>query len=143
MIPPALMTYMDGLKNHDVAKVAEVVAEDLVFVSAGRRLNRAQFLEMLRALYRAFPDWRYEHTEPSQRGDEFVVRWRQGGTHLATWRMPGLPPLEATGRTVRIPAQDFFYTIQEDLLVKIRPDPIPGGAPLGILQQLGVDKPPL
>jgi predicted ester cyclase len=142
-VPLVLHSYIDGLKTHDVTKVAFAVSEDLVFVSAGRTLNKSQFLEMLQALYSAFPDWRYDHSDPEVRGDVIAIKWRQGGTHSGTLALSGLAPIEATGRTVSIPEQYFFYRIIDERIVEIRPDPVPGGAPRGILEQIGIKTPPL
>jgi hypothetical protein len=54
-----------------------------------------------------------------------------------------MDPIPPTGRSVRIPEHYFFYRIRDDKLVEIRPDPVPGGAPRGILEQIGVEVPPL
>ena len=61
------------------------------------------------------------------------------------WRLalPGFDPVPATGRTVRIPEHFFFYRVRGDRIVEIRPDPVPGGAPRGIFEQIGVTLPPL
>jgi len=47
----------------------------------------------------------------------------------------------ATGKRVKIPKQIFFYRVPDNLIVEIRPEPIAGGAPQGILQQIGVKWP--
>ena len=141
--PPVLDRYIEGLKAHDVEKIAGTVSEDLEFISAGRTLAKAQFLAMLRAFYSAFPDWRYDHDPPEERDGILAVKWRQGGTHTGTLALPGLEPVAATRRSVKIPEQRFFYTIRGDRIARIRPDPIPGGAPRGILEQIGVATPPL
>ena len=52
--------------------------------------------------------------------------------------MPGLDPIEATGRTVPIPDQYFFYKLFDEQILEIRPDPVPSGAPRGILEQIGI-----
>jgi hypothetical protein len=44
---------------------------------------------------------------------------------------------------VRIPPHHFFYRVGEAGLTEIRPDPIPGGAPRGIFEQIGVELPPV
>jgi hypothetical protein len=97
---------------------------------------------MLRSLYAAFPDWRYEHSDPELRGNVIAVKWRQGGTHSGTLVMPGIEPIEPTRRTVTIPEKYFFYRVIDEQIVEIRPDPIRGGAPRGILEQIGVETPP-
>lgn len=137
-IPPVLRSYINGLKTHDVQMVASAVSEDLAFVSLGRTLNKSQFLDMLRALYTAFPDWHYDHSQPEVREGDIAIKWRQCGTHSGTFAMSGLDPIEGTGRTVTIPEQYFFYKIRDDKILEIRPEPVPGGAPHGILAQIGV-----
>lgn len=44
---------------------------------------------------------------------------------------------------MKIPDQYFFYRVIDEQIVEIRPDPIPGGAPRGILEQIGIQTPPL
>jgi predicted ester cyclase len=142
-IPAVLHSYIDGLKAHDVDRIAGTVSDDLAFVTPARTLNKEQFLRMLRALYAGFPDWRYDHDEPEIRGDVIAVRWRQGGTHTGTFAFPGLEPIPATGKAVQIPEHHFFYRVRGGVLVEIRPEPVTGGAPRGILEQIGVELPPL
>lgn len=143
-IPQALLDYIAGLASHDVAKVGSTVTDDLAFVSAGRTLSKPQFLSMLTALYTGFPDWNYAYDEIEDRGHgDYAIKWRQGGTHLGVFAMPGLDPIPPTGRSVRIPEHYFFYKIGGGLLTEIRPEVVPGGAPRGILQQIGVELPPL
>ena len=72
-----------------------------------------------------------------------AVKWRQGGTHTGTFAWPGLEPISATGRAVRVPEQFFFYSVRGDVLVEIRPEPVPGGAPRGILEQIGGEGSPV
>ena len=48
-IPPVMNAYIEGLKAHDVDRIASAVSDDLAFVTPARILNKEQFLEMLRA----------------------------------------------------------------------------------------------
>ena len=142
--PPAvLLRYIEGLRTHDVDLVASTVADDLVFIAATRRLDKPTFLSMLRALYTGFPDWSYGYDGVELDDGVYAIKWRQGGTHTGTWNLAGMAPIPPTGKPVRIPEHYFFYRIRDDKLVEIRPDPVPGGAPRGILEQVGVAAPPL
>jgi predicted ester cyclase len=141
--PAVLLRYVDGLQTHDVDKIAATVAEDLVFISATRRLDKPQFLAMLRALYTGFPDWSYAYDGVELNDGVYGIKWRQGGIHTGTWSLAGMAPIPPTGKPVRIPEHYFFYRIRGDQIVEIRPDPVPGGAPRGILEQIGVAVPPL
>ena len=55
-IPPVLLTYVDGLRTHDIAKIAGTMAPELKFISATRVLDKEPALKMLTALYTGFPD---------------------------------------------------------------------------------------
>jgi predicted ester cyclase len=140
-IPAVIDSYIRGLQTHDVDRIAAAVSHDLAFVTPARTLNKDQFLQMLRALYAGFPDWQYDHDEPEVRGNVIAIKWRQGGTHTGTLAWPGLDPIPATGRVVTIPEHFFFYRVRGGVLVEIRPQPVPGGAPQGILEQIGVEAP--
>jgi hypothetical protein len=143
MIPPVIWTYIEGLKQHDVAGIATTVSDDLAFVTQTKTLTRDPFLQLLRALYAGFPDWHYDHDSPERRGEIIAVKWRQGGTHFGTFAFPGIEPVPATGKNVQIPAHYFFYKVRGDRIVEIRPEVIRGGAPVGILEQIGVTSLPL
>ncbi len=142
--PQALLDYVEGLRTHDVDKVASTAGDDLRFISATRILDKQQFLAMLAALYAGFPDWTYKFDSIEDRGQgNYAIKWDQGGTHTGVWAMSGMEPIEPTGKSVRIPPHYFFYRVADDKLVIIFPEPILGGAPSGILQQIGVELPPL
>jgi RimJ/RimL family protein N-acetyltransferase/predicted ester cyclase len=136
-IPPVLLTYIAGLKAHDVDKIATTVAEDLRFITQASTVNKGRFLSFLRALYAAFPDWHYDHDEPELRDDGIAVKWRQSGTQSGTLAFRGMAAVPPTGKKVTIPEQFFFYRVRGDQIVEIRPDPIAGGAPQGIFEQIG------
>ena len=143
-IPPALAHYIDGLKTHDLDKIASSFADEIVFVTPAKTMVRDEILAFLAALYRGFPDWSYQHDPPVFREDGMIgVKWRQGGTHTETLEFPGFDPYSATGKSVAIPEHYFYYRVGEHGLTEIRPDPVPGGAPRGIFEQIGVDVPPL
>lgn len=143
-IPGCLLTYMDGLREHDVDKIASALADDVRFVTPVRSMDKQQTLAFLAALYAGFPDWHYDNDPPEhQGGDRWAVKWRQGGTHTAVLDLPGFPAVAPTRRTVSIPAHYFYYRSASDRLVEIHPDPVPGGAPRGIFEQIGIELPPL
>jgi predicted ester cyclase len=136
-LPAAFCNYITGLKSHDVPRIASTVADDLAFIMPAKTLSKKQFLEMLTAMYAGFPDWSYDHDPPEVREDRIAVRWRQGGTHTGMLALPGFEPVQATGRSVRIPEQFFFYRLRDGQIVEIRPEAIQGGAPWAIFEQIG------
>ncbi len=141
--PLVLRTYIAGLKAHDVNAIDGTVADDLLVVTDRRALTKEQFLGMLRAIYEGFPDWHYDHDAPELRDGVIAVKFRQGGRHTGTFAMPGLEPVQPTGTLVQIPPHYFFYRLREEKIVEIRPEPVLGGAPRGIFEQIGIRRPPL
>jgi hypothetical protein len=78
-IPAVMDNYIEGLKAHDVERIAGTVSEDLAFVTPTTVLGKEQFLQMLRALYAGFPDWYYDHDRPECCGDVIAVRGQGAG----------------------------------------------------------------
>lgn len=143
-LPQSLKNYMRGLSTHDVALIGSTFAPEIRFVTPAKTMVKEEILAFLTALYRGFPDWHYDHDPPVWQEDGSIgVRWRQGGTHTETLEFPGFDAYPATHRSVTIPEHFFYYRVGDQGLIEIRPDPIPGGAPRGIFEQIGVDLPPL
>lgn len=143
-IPRVIEDYVDGLKKHDVAKIGGTVADDLAFVTTRKTMSRQEFLAFITALYTGFPDWYYDLDPIEARSDgTFAINWRQGGTHTAKLALPGFAEVAPTGRSIVIPEHYFFYKVAGNRITEIRPDPVPGGAPRGIFEQIGVELPPL
>ena len=142
LLPPVLLSYVEGLKTHDLARIADTLAEDVEIVLALRTLKKQSFLNYLTTLYAAFPDWRYQHGEAEIAASGVVsIKWRQGGTHTQPWTMPGSTPIPPTGKAIRIPEQLFTYEISGDKIREIRPEQIQGGVPQAILDQIGATDP--
>jgi len=143
-IPAVIEDYVEGLKTHDVAKIGATVADGLAFVTPRKTMDKREFLAFITALYSGFPDWHYDHDPIEARDDgSIAIKWRQGGTHTTKLALPGFEAAPPTGRSVRIPEHYFFYKVSGNKIVEIRPDPVPGGAPRGIFEQIGVKLPPL
>ena len=138
-LPPVLLTYINGLESRDVAKIANALAEEIEVVLANGTLSKRAFLAYLTALYAAFPDWRYQHDEPTTLQDGSIsIRWTQDGTHTENWVLAGSAPIAPTGKTIQIPKQLFLYRLAGEKIVEIRPESIAGGVPAAIFAQLGV-----
>ena len=136
-IPEVVHRYVRGLKAHNVDQIAGTVGANLQFCAPGGHFGKTQFLQFLQALYTAFPDWHYDHDPPCWSGEKVAIKWRQSGTHSAPFVLPNRSALPATGRRVVIPPQFFYYTTRDGKIICVAPEDIPGGAPAGILEQIG------
>ena len=142
--PASLLTYMQGLKAHDIKMIGSSLLDELKFVTPVRTMDKRETLEFLTALYQGFPGWHYDNDPPvAYSNGSWGVRWQQGGIHTGTLALPGFPAVPSTNRVVHIPKQFFYYRVTDQGMLEIRPDPIPNGAPRAIFEQIGVKLPPL
>ena len=137
-VPAALLRYMDGLKARDLEMIGSSLSESVRFVTPFRTMGKAYDSRFSICALSWFSDWNYDHDQAELLEDgSFAVFWRQGGKHTGTLSFPGFEPIDATGKSVKIPPHHFFYRLGSAGLTEIRPDPIPGGAPRGIFEQIG------
>jgi predicted ester cyclase len=92
--------YNEACNAHRFDDLAEFVHDDLVV--NGERINRAVYAEGLRAVVRAFPDYRWEIEHLLVDGDVVAAHFTDTGTHRGEWL--GVP---ATGR--RVTTQEFAF----------------------------------
>ena len=143
-IPQTLSNYLAALKRHDLAGIEAALTHDCQFIGASRILSRQNFLDMMKALYTGFPDWDHGFQSIEDRSSgNYAVLWHQTGTHTGEWCMSGMAPIAPTGKRVTMPPHTFYYRVASSGISLIFPEPMPGGAPAGILHQIGADAPPL
>ena len=80
-LPSALVTYIAGLKAHEVEMIGASLAGEVQFVTPAKKMDKPVILEFLAALYRGFPDWNYDHDEPELLEDGFLCRALAAGWH--------------------------------------------------------------
>ena len=73
-LPPALATYIAGLKAHDVEMIGASLADEVQFVTPAKTMDKSMIVEFLAALYRGFPDWNYDHDKPELLEDGSFAR---------------------------------------------------------------------
>jgi hypothetical protein len=128
---PVLLSYIAGLKAHDVDAIATTVAEDLRFITPASARDKGQFLSFLRALHSAFPDWYYDQDEPELRDDEIAVKWRHWHPCFTRHGCSSSDRQEGDD-----PGTVLLLPCAWRPIVEIRPDPIAGGAPQGTFEQI-------
>jgi predicted ester cyclase len=136
--------YLAALASHDVDDLAALTADDLRFISPVGELRKAEFLALMRGLFAGFPDWTFDHGRLRMGWDHATVELRMQGTHTGTLELPvpGLPAIPPSGKVVVLPSQRVQYTLSQGRIVRIEPEPVPGGGIIsGVLEQLGVSPP--
>ena len=135
--------YTDAINAHDADALAALYAEGAGLQEpAGEFLGREAVIQYWQRFFEAFPDLNGRDVFKAENGDTAINEWTFSGTNSGPMETPeGTIP--ATGKRVTIPEHYFFYRVCGEKIVEIRPEPVPGGAPRGILEQIGVELPPL
>jgi steroid delta-isomerase-like uncharacterized protein len=97
--------YFEAVDAQDYFRVKELSADDFSFRSPGlpEPLGIDTLIQVAKAHYAAFPDWRHRIEAFVAEGDNVAVRLIQNGTHTAEYE--GIPP---TGKVITMPAQCLF-----------------------------------
>lgn len=100
----------------------------------------ADALAMHKARKKAFPDFTFNEKLDSLEGNSVRVAVFLKGTHTGFLDYPikEVPKLEATGKTIDLPAEYFTYFFENDRILRIYGEIPEGHGPPALKQQLGV-----
>ena len=137
--------YLSALQRHSLKEVEELLSDELEFVTPVETLDKQAFVEFIRGLFAGFPDWRFEHGPLFEDGEVVSTRLRMSGTHtgILDLPLPGLKPLDPTGKAVTLPEQRFDYVVAGARIIRIEGEPVPHAGVIGMLEQIGARLPPL
>jgi predicted ester cyclase len=138
-VTPIISRYLDALAARDLDAVADSTAPDLEFAGPTGVLDQAGYLDLLRALFAAFPDWGFEQGRLRFGWDHATVELSMHGTHTGVLALPvpGVEPVPPSGRPLLLPPEDVHFTVRNGRIARIEPD----AGVRAILQQLGVEIP--
>jgi predicted ester cyclase len=141
----SVRTYFEALDRRDYDAVAGLLSHDLEFVTPVESLDKPTFMEFIKGLLDAFPDWQFNHGQFEVEGDVVSTRLKMSGTHTETLTLPlpGLKPVAPTRKVVVLPEQTFHYTVRNGKITRIEGDPVPHSGIIGTLEQIGVRLPPI
>lgn len=135
---------MEALEAGEMNGAAGYLSDDFVLNGlTPRPLDRPQFLDFMRSVREAFPDWSFNPRDIQEQGSSVVLTLRSTGTQTGDLviPVPGLPLVPATGKSISLPDQPTRATIRGNQVTSITIQPVAGGGILGILQQLGIRLP--
>lgn len=132
-------------ENNDPEALATCLADDFFCVGQmPQRLDKRQFVDYMKAMMRAFPDWKFNHNIVNTQDNEFVeVNVHITGTNTGEIIIPGLPPILPTGKAIALPQQDWEYDVRGDQIVFLTTN-VFNGSSIGlaaILEALGMELP--
>lgn len=107
------------------------------FVSIGK----SNALDMHKARKQAFPDFKFNEKVESVEGNGVKLAVYLTGTHSGYLDYPisDVPKLQATGKTIRLPAEYFTYYVENDKIVYTAGEIPEGHGPKALKKQLGVE----
>jgi steroid delta-isomerase-like uncharacterized protein len=97
-----IAAYGDAWNRHDVEAILEMHTEDSVFenhTSGGKGVGKAAIREILKGVFTAFPDIRFDTRRLYVRDDVVTQEWTASGT-LAVPYTKGSATVQPTGRKV-------------------------------------------
>jgi len=133
-----------ALEAGDMRKLEELTADDMVFTGpTPQPLGKREYIGFQSALKAAMPDWKFNARDYKTSGDQVTAAIEITGTHTQELRLPipGIPPVPATGRKLKLPTQTGTFTVKDGKITRVEIAVQPGGGVDGILAQLGVSMP--
>lgn len=136
---------MQAWENNDAEALAACLADDFFCLGQmPQRLDKRMFIDYMKVMMRAFPDWKFNQSIVNTRDNEFVeVNVHITGTNTGAIIILGLPPIPPTGKSIALPSEDWEYDVRGDQITFLATDifNIPGTGFAGILEALGMELP--
>jgi hypothetical protein len=124
--------------------IRDNTTDDMMFnAPGGMSLDRKGFINVQRALNKAFPDLRFSASNFKQVGDRVTYTIQISGTHTSVLdlQLPNLPVLQPTNKHIRLPQEPVTVYFRDGKVSRIDLAEVQGGGLMGIMSQLGVKIP--
>jgi predicted ester cyclase len=118
--------------------LAALLTDDFVFSGpVPQPLNKAMFISLGKAILSAIPDWDFHARDFREEGDKVYATDAITGTHTGTLAaIPGVPPVPATGKSIKATEGQEIYTFRGNLVSQFEVQ-APGGGLAEIYAQVG------
>ena len=135
-------TGMEAWEANDEQTLSALLADD--FVLSGpvpQPLGKQEFIGFMHSMLTAMPDFAFNVSSFEEDGDKVIARSHITGTHTGVLALPGLPPIDPTGKKVILPEEIQVYTIKDGKLQSLSTDARPDAGVPAMLAQIGVALP--
>lgn len=132
--------FTNAVENGDRNALQNILADDFRFVHKmmDEPVDKRQFVDMAVALHKGLPDFRFNLSDVKE-GNPVKAVAHITATHTGTLHVPPITeePVSATNKNVELPPEPCTWTIKNDKIVEHTAEKVPGGGPIGILEQIG------
>jgi len=128
----------------DLERAAAYLADDFMFVGATPQpLDKQAAIGLWRTMRQAFPDFNHNTTDVVARNGKLYAAVAVSGTHRGELRVPGLPPIPASGKPVQLPREPIQLSYRGNQFTEWVVEQVPDGGLRGVLNQIGASVPAL
>ena len=141
-----MKAFSAALEARDFEKAASYLSDDFVFSGpVPQPIGKQEFIAVQSAFSNAFEDWSFNSHDEVEQGEKAVAAVQITGTHTRdlVLPMPGMPTIPATHQKVSLPEEHLEFTFKGDMIASLTSDNVPGGGVPGVLQQIGIELPPM
>lgn len=114
---------MMAWESKDANALAFYLADNVVCIGfLPRHLEKQQFIDLMKALTTAFPDWSFNAHFVNEQDDVAFFVTQITGTHTGDLILPTLPPILPTRQEISLPDKPMIYTGGGDKITAITVD---------------------
>jgi len=134
---------LKSIEDADFLHYREKYLDNFIFTGpVPKPLNRVEFIDLNRAILKAFPDWKFNATNFKQVRDHVTCNTRISGTHTGVLELPMLGiSAQPTNKRFASPEELLTITVENGKITRVESANMPGGGLMGILAQVGVQVP--
>jgi predicted ester cyclase len=133
-------SYMIALEGKNFDYVRDNTSDDMLFSGPiPQPIGKRDYMEMYRALFRAFPDWRYNLSNFKQVGNRVFFHARATATHSGVLDLPDMDihNYQPTGKHLQLPSQEIIVELRDGKVARIELTKVEGGGLNDLLEKVG------
>jgi predicted ester cyclase len=136
-------TALTSIEAGDFTHYRDQYSDNMIFTGpVPKPLSRVEYIDLMRAVHKAFPDWKFNATNFKQVRDHVTCNTRISGTHSGVLELPMLGiSAQPTNKRFTSPEELLTITIENSKITRVESNNVAGGGLMGILSQLGVQIP--
>ena len=143
--PDSIRLFFDALERHDIEEAMRWTGTGFSVEAPGHfPLSFADFCKVQQAVWRSFPDLRYNATDIRQTMSLGEATVRIAGTFVHDLALPwkDIPVIPASGRSIALPPERLGFTLEWGEILTVRTESLSALGLLGVLRPVGVTVPP-